>query len=179
MTENSTNHDHRFCVFQCRSETLALAATHVRSVSPQPEVTTVPFNDSAMLGIAYLQKEFVPVYELIRLMGSQDRQPNDGRQLLLLSLDDGDFGLLVDQVLGLEPLEISYTGLQNGTGENGQRDWSSIVTGAATYHDQFVSVVDPAALAQMLGTRLTDRWQDFEQMISSETERSAGVSTAG
>lgn len=164
-SQNETNqHDH-FCIFRCQMEVLAIFANHVRSVSPQPEVTPIPFSDSCLVGMAYVHKEFIPVFDLEPLMNANESQTQADKNLLLVSLDDCDFGLLVDQVLGLESLEISYNG---STKEN--NDWTSVLSGSATYRDQFVSVINSLSLAQLLNDHMQGEWRTTEQLVFNESE---------
>ena len=79
----------------------------------------------------------------------------------MISTDDCDFGLLIDRVLGLEDLEVSYAASRDEG-----LDWSSAVCGSATTQDQFVSVLDPQSIARLLNQRLFDSWHSFEKSLT-------------
>ncbi len=154
MTDLESHPNSSFCLFSSKGNVFACAATSVRSVAVCPDITPLPKSNSALLGLVYQQKEFLPVFDLggrTKLLESKSKTPH---QLLTLSVDDGDFGLLVDQVLGLDMLETSYA-----TSSSPLHEWSGIVVGSATYRDQFVSVIEPATLASLLKERLEQGWK--------------------
>lgn len=164
----SINH---VCVFRNGQDYFALDANNVRSVSPSPELTPVPYCENGMSGLAYLHKAFLPVYQLDALTSADCTPSSDSKILLSISLDNTEVGLLVDQVIGLESPEISYT-----TNSANLDDWNSVIVGTATCFNGFVSVIDPRLLAKLLQKRMEDSWSTPEAALRGHVGESEQTS---
>jgi len=158
MNNNASVSTQHVCVFCNQGDHYALDARWVRSVVPAPELTPVPGCDDSLVGLAYLHKGFLPVFELSGLVsGTPDSWTN--KLLLALQLEDGDVGLLVDRVIGLESPEISYT---NGTDDGD--GWQGVISGTANCLSGFVSVIDVPAFGRLLNRRMQSCWQTMRQL---------------
>jgi chemotaxis signal transduction protein len=150
----------RFCVFQSGEACFGIPALAVRHVAPRPALTPIPQSDPILLGLGHVQNEFLPVVSLRALTQVQYEHSQElEKQLLVLIGHQGAWGLLIDQVITLAPLETSYSSFTT------QEDrWSVVHVGSASYLDQFLQILDPVALYQYAAGLLEVFWQDACQV---------------
>lgn len=143
----------KYCVFRCGAFGFALPAHSVREVTVRPAVIVVPCCASVLAGLGHLRNEFLPVFSLSALSsdeGLSDEAPEG--QMLVISGPEGAWGLLIDQVVALEPLEISIA-----AGASPDDEWSAVLVGSASYRDQVVRILEPNGLYR-LGARILERY---------------------
>ncbi len=140
------------CVFQCSDILYGLPAIDVKQVAPYPELTMVPHCDPIFQGLCHFRNEFIPVASL-RAITQVQYEGTREEQMLVISGEKGSWGLLVDQVMGLEILEISVScfSTQNNA-------WSSVSFGSATFKDQVVQILDSKALYRYTSGLLDMFW---------------------
>ena len=160
MSNLDFENSERFCVFRSSDTWLGIPALAVRRVAPRPYLTPIPESDPIMLGLAHLQNEFVPVVSLRALTQIQYENSTElEKQLLVLTGHQGAWGLLIDQVITLAPLETSYSAFIT------QEDrWSAVTVGSASYRDQVLQILDPLALYRYAAGLLEVFWQDAAQV---------------
>lgn len=165
MSNLDFENSERFCVFRSSDTWLGIPALAVRRVEPRPQLTPIPQSDPILLGLAHLQNEFVPVVSLRALTHVQyENSTQLEKQLLVLAGHHGAWGLLIDQVVTLAPLETSYSSFTT------QEDrWSAVTVGSATYRDQVLQILEPLALYRYAAGLLEVFWQDGTQ-VESETQ---------
>ena len=148
----------RYCVFVCRGEAFAFPALAVRNVTPQCELSPMPLSHPCLAGLSYLHKEFVPVFDLQNWIAPDSKSSENGKQTLFLNSDAGAWGLLIDQVLGLEQIEVSFNGAPSP-----ELTWPNVNIGSATFEEQFVSVLDAELLFDLLNHQLKGQWRVLEE----------------
>ncbi len=169
MQDFDFNQSDKYCIFECCQETLGIEAAWIRNVNNRPELSQVPFTDQLLAGLAYVHKEFLPVFDLTNIIDNNHVNANSSsQQTLVISSDPGAWGILIDQVLGLDSLEISFNGAREDTAS-----WSGVNIGSATYRDQFVSIIDPNSLYRIIDERLESCWQRFDEKIERSTSQSS------
>lgn len=78
--------------------------------------------------------------------------------MLVFIGDSGPWGLLVDEVMGLEALELSLHA------HRGQvTSWTSVSVGSTAYRDQYVSAIDTHYLHEFMQRRLHDSWMEIQR----------------
>ena len=146
----------RFCVFQCHNQWYGISALDVQGVSPRPSIRNVPNSDPVLYGISHLHNHFVPVISLRALAQiSYEEDSNSQQQLLTLPGPPGPWGILIDQVISLAPLEVSISSFSNAGDQ-----WSKVLSGSASYRNQIVQILDAKALYQYANSMLDRFWQN-------------------
>jgi chemotaxis signal transduction protein len=143
----------KYCVFQRGDNLYAVLATAVREVGLRPAIALVPDSHPLLAGLGHLRNEFVP------LLVDRDRSDHtrvglrDERQVVVISGENGAWGLLVDRVVGLVPLEVSLCG-ESRTAPG----WSAAVMGAATLDHRVVRILDERSLYRSVAETLNGYW---------------------
>lgn len=151
MTDDQQLPTDKYCVFRCCGESWAVPALSLRSVIPARQLSPLPLSHECLAGLANVHKEIVPVFDLHSLIGVASER--ESRQMLIMESDSGSWGILIEQVEGLESLEVSCNGSRSG-----ETGWHAATVGSASFEDQFVTVLGPEALLQLLDCRLRDHW---------------------
>lgn len=138
----------KYCIASCGETWFAFPAVVVREVAVRPRVVPVPQSNRVLSGLCHLRNEFLPVLRASVLLGLDDTVESDERMIVMTGVD-GPWGLLVDSVAALEPLEISYVHDWESADA-----WSSSMTGTASYRDQIVQVLDPEVLHRFIVDQL-------------------------
>lgn len=158
MSKGEFRQDESWCLFQNGERSFAVPAHSVRSVAPAPEITRLSLSHSCLAGLTILHKEILPVFELAQLSPSSSKGK---RQMLVMNSDAGGWAILIDRVLGLESVEVSFTGMRNEMA-NGGRNWDEVVVASASFGDRFVSVLDPELLHELLRSEVNGFWSLLE-----------------
>jgi chemotaxis signal transduction protein len=145
----------RYCIFQCHEQWYGISALDVQGVSPRPEIRNVPNSDPVLSGVSHLHNNFVPVVSLRALAQINYEQDSESQQqLLTLPGPTGPWGVLIDQVISLAPLEVSISSFSNASDQ-----WSKVLSGSASYRNQVVQILDAKALYQYASSMLERFWQ--------------------
>ncbi len=161
MNESVVEQGDKYCLFDCCGRTFAVPALSVRSVTPALELSRLANSHSCLAGLATVHKEIVPVFDLKEFVGNRDTATS---QMLVLNSDSGAWAILIDQVLGLESIEVSFTGAR---GDSCQ--WSTVNVASASFLEQFVSVLDPEMLFELLRMELNSFWLGLDAEMESIT----------
>jgi chemotaxis signal transduction protein len=143
----------RYCILRKGDSWFAVPAMAVREVSSCDMTIPIPQSPPVLAGLCHLRDEFLPVLQLRDLAGDESTKANQGGQLLVISGQGGPWALMVDQVVGLDSLEVSLDSdvrVPNG--------WTAAVMGSATYRDQVVRVLDPNRLYRLAEEELQSEW---------------------
>ncbi len=132
----------------------ACPALAIRYVSSRPgTICPLPMTDAVLEGVAHEQREFIPLFSFGVARGLS-HEGHQEKQMLVVSGDAGPWGLLVDEVIGLETLELSLNA------QRGQpASWSGATIGSTSFRDQFVTAIDAQSLNDFLQRRLNDSWK--------------------
>jgi chemotaxis signal transduction protein len=105
----------------------------------------------------------VPVISLRALAQiNYEQEPDSQNQLLTLPGPPGPWGVLIDQVVSLAPLEVSISSFSNANDQ-----WSKVLSGSASYRNQVVQILDAKALYQYADSMLKRFWNNG---VSTEAE---------
>ena len=146
---------HAHCVFRRGSSWFAFPVESVREVMFRPPIVPIPLAGTILVGLCHIRSDFLPVLNLHMFLAEDVTRLSAEKQLLVMSGVDGDWGLLVDQVVDLESLEISLNSDADSDGAT-----SGIVVGWATYRDQVVRVLDPIRFDRFARQVLQVSWRD-------------------
>ena len=159
MNQLDLDNSERYCVFQSGGSWFGIPALAVRSVVPRPEITPTPHSDPMLKGLCHIQNEFIAVISLQALTQIQyETLPDAEQQLLTILGPQGPWGLLIDQAVSLALLETSIS-----TFSNQQDKWSKVTLGSATYDNQVLQILDPAAIYSYASNLLDMYWQNAGQ----------------
>ena len=158
----------KYCIFQNGDCWFCFPALAVQNVSARPAIAPVPLSDPILRGTCHIHNEFLATFSLEALASLPSASPAGAeQQMIVINGPCGAWGLLVDKVSGLAPLEISLsprTELDGG--------WSAVVIGSASYLGTIVQVLDPANLYRLAQTRLENFWE--QSAVDFAAESSAG-----
>ncbi len=135
---NGLQSSEKYCIFARRRSLYAVLAASVREVGLRPKIAVLPHAPALVAGLGHVRNEFLP---LVRLLGADESITGSSHelepQMLVLTSDQGPWGLLVDRVYGLAPLEVS-----RGSERQSSVGWTSAIMGTATLDHQVVQVLD-------------------------------------
>lgn len=147
----SEEQEEEFLAFGLGSETYALPISSVREIVKVPHLTEVPRAGAFLLGVMNLRGEVIPVYDLkLRLRLSEEPASVAGpgarmellprsARVLVLSSDDGPWGVLADAVSEVVRLLPSQVETPPPGLARGDRDW---VLGIGRLEDQLFILLD-------------------------------------
>lgn len=93
-------------VFKVSSRNLALPVSHVREILRLQELTGVPNAPQPVAGVMNLRGHVLPVVNTHALLGLPTRLATKASRVLVFLLDDRPIGLVVDDVTGLERIQV-------------------------------------------------------------------------
>lgn len=92
--------------FRVSDRNLALPVSHVREILRLAEITGVPNAPAPVAGVMNLRGHVLPVVDTHTLLGLPSALATDQSRVLICMLDNRSVGLIVDQVAGLERLQV-------------------------------------------------------------------------
>jgi chemotaxis signal transduction protein len=110
-------------------------------VTCSESIVPLPCFAALLAGVCHVRNEFLPVLRLHTLQDEVDRDGEVNARLVVLTSPSGPWAVLVDEVAGLVPLEVSVDAdvkFLDG--------WMSAVMGSATFRNNVVRVLDPNRL---------------------------------
>jgi chemotaxis signal transduction protein len=154
----------KYCVFRSGADRYCVPALAIRNVGPRPTLCPLPLTSDVLAGLAHEQREIIPVYSFSAARGGETDSRSE-RQVIVLMGDPAPWGLLVDEVLGLETLELS---LHAHRGH--ETSWSSVNVGSTAFRDQFVTAIDTQNLFEFIQHRLHDDWSGIQRQRVESAE---------
>ncbi len=111
-TSAGSNHETTIAVveFQIVHETYALELNRIRIIHPFKALTFIPGTPDFIRGVINLRGEIISVVDLKVFFDLPDQDFTNLSQVIILSSDEMEFGILADAVLGVE--EISKSDIQ-------------------------------------------------------------------
>jgi len=111
-TSASINHETTITVveFQIAHETYALALDRIRIIHPFKELTFIPGTPDFIRGVINLRGEIISVVDLKVFFDLPDQDFTHLSQVIILTSEEMEFGILADAVLGIA--EISKKDIQ-------------------------------------------------------------------
>lgn len=155
----------KHCVFRKGRTWLGLPAIVVREVMPRPAFVSVPHSHRVLSGLCHIRSEFLPVLNLCSLLSSE--HSGNEPSLLIVEDPDGDWGILVDEVIALATLETS------DAPEEMENDWDQTIIGWATHRDKVVRLIDHVRFRQLVEREMNDAWQrnlDRSHVLTDDDE---------
>jgi chemotaxis signal transduction protein len=159
---NAAQASEKYCVFERSDTVCAILATSVREVGLRPKISTVPGSHPMLAGLGHIRNEFLPFLRLNVTAGFEPHSGASEPQMVVVSGDNGPWGLLVDKVIGLLPLDVSLCSEMHGA-----QGWLAAVMGSATLDHRVVRVLDERALYR-LATETMNRYWTHELVVASD-----------
>lgn len=144
----------KYCIVRKGELWFSVPAFMVREITLAENMVPVPGTPEILAGLCYLRSEFVPVLDLPTLSPEGHAPASRAEQLLVMSSAQGPWGLVVDEVESLEPLDVSVTG-----DPRSDDTWSAAVMGSSSHRDRVVHVLDPNALYRAAENALAENTQ--------------------
>ncbi len=95
----------RFVIFNLSGENFGIGVDRVREVVNTPGIALVPSEDGLLEGIINLRGNVVPVMNAARLLGMDDKDPEDFASVVVVETGNEVVGFLVEKVVAVAPLE--------------------------------------------------------------------------
>lgn len=93
------------CVFSRQQQLFAVSVAAAREVLIGESLTTVPKAPPALVGVLNLRGEVLPLVKLDMLLDLPVRPPSPDDQVLVLSSENVELGLIVDRVREVRPID--------------------------------------------------------------------------
>jgi len=135
----------------------------VQEIINRPQLTKLPQAPSYIDGIANLRGRIIPIINLKRLVGLDDREP--GQKVIVVSSGRLTFGVLIDGITGV----ISIEDEQIEPAENFLKDNIEQVQGVARVDDRLVVLIDTKKIVPVQDAAL------FEDQVVDVTEADGGT----
>ncbi len=155
--------DNQYVTFAVAGELFAVPIAPVQEIIRMPEVSHLPLAPSALDGLANLRGRVLPIINLRRLFGCEERESDDATRALVIQIGQ-PLGFVVDRVASvvtIEPGEIeSSDSIQSIVN-------ADYLTGVIKHpradgngHDMLLSIDFGRLVAAQFGTLGTDRTRD-------------------
>lgn len=131
----------RACVFTLGGASFALDVSSVREVAEFEDVTPVPRAPAAVVGVANLRGEVMPIVDARSRLGLPLRSPAPPLRTLVMRAADFEVALVIDAVMALE----TFTAV--APPPDGAAGW---VQGAVEHAGRRVTLLDAAHLLRAL-----------------------------
>ena len=136
----------RVCVVTLGGYRFAVEVRYAREVVVFDEYTIVPLAPAHLLGVANLRGNIMPVVDIRPLLGMTPAAAGREVRALVVERDGVQAGLLIDEVLGLEPLEGVATADDQEAGDSGD-----MIAGHLDREGGAVTLLDMRALLGAMG----------------------------
>ncbi len=150
MNDNDLKACDRHCVFRAAGSTFAVSGLLVCEIAERPPLVAVPDAPDVLAGLCHFRNEFLPVLDLAHLVGTVSPDSQAAEYILVLTGHDGQWALLIDRGLALEPLEISYAATEGA---------AQVLVGTASHREDVVQVLDADMMYQQAVSLLEGCWQ--------------------
>ena len=97
--------ERRACLFTLGGARFAVDVRHTRELAMFQEITRVPGSPATLVGVANLRGTVMPIVDIRRLLDLPAEPTSGGVRTLVLRSDPLQAAVVVDAVLGLEPLD--------------------------------------------------------------------------
>ncbi|TWT88066.1 chemotaxis protein CheW [Stieleria varia] len=142
----------KHCIFRCGDAVFSLPATTVREVTHAPDIVPVPVSHDALAGIGHVHSEFLPVIALAPIVGEHAAVNGTSNQLLILNSPLGDWGILIDKVMAIHPVETHVAA------QHRNDSTATVLLGTASFDGSVLSVLDVNSLQRVIQQTLHGRW---------------------
>lgn len=92
--------------FKLADETYAVETVYIREVCSLETLTLLPCAPAFVRGIINVHGQIMSVIDLRKLFGFEEEEIGDSTRVIVLQLDDMEFGVLADRVVGIDSLEM-------------------------------------------------------------------------
>lgn len=124
----------------------AIRVRYAREVVVFDEYTVVPLAPAHLLGVANLRGNILPVVDVRPLLGMSPAEADGEVRALVVERDGIQVGLLIDEVLGLEPLDGE---MPTDDGDDGGA--GDVIAGRLDREGGRVALLDLRALLTAMG----------------------------
>lgn len=131
-----------YLIARIDGERVALLADPVESVVEMDGITPVPRAPPHIAGLAALRSRVLAVVDCRRSLGLRDREGGRSRCAVVVTIDAHRYGLLVDEVLDVVPIEAA----PGRVGLVLRRGWARAATGVIAHGGEALLILDPAVL---------------------------------
>ncbi|MFY9176256.1 MAG: chemotaxis protein CheW [Caldicoprobacterales bacterium] len=90
--------DKQFISFSLGNDNYGLDVMAVESVERLSDITHVPKTPNYVLGVTNIRGDIIPVINLRKRLGMDDKEYDDDTRIIICDLDDYRIGLVVDMV---------------------------------------------------------------------------------
>lgn len=135
----------RACLVTLAGDHFAVEVRHAREVVDFDGYTTVPLAPSHLLGVANLRGALIPLVDIRPFLGLEPARATRETRALVVECDGVQAALLIDEVVGLEPLE----GLDQAEG-GGDSGAQTFIVGRFEREGRAVTLLDVRSILAAL-----------------------------
>lgn len=104
LEENDSTTEQRYLTFQCGGQTFGIHISHIRQILQLPQITPLPGFADYIKGVVSLRQDMIPTMDLNLRMGKPEPPHTSLTTLLVVSLGERPFGLIIDAVNNVEQI---------------------------------------------------------------------------
>jgi purine-binding chemotaxis protein CheW len=93
--------------FLLANERYALELDFIREIYPLKEFTSLPCTPDFVLGIINIRGQILSIIDLKKFFGLPEKGFTDLDRILILRSDEKEFGILADEIVGVQSIPIS------------------------------------------------------------------------
>lgn len=93
--------------FLLAHEKYCIELLHIREVYPLKELTPLPCTPAYVTGIINFRGQILSIVDLKNFFNLPEQELTDHHQVIVLSSDEMEFGVLADEILGVRSLPLS------------------------------------------------------------------------
>lgn len=93
--------------FSLAKERYALELEFIREIYPLKEFTHLPCTPDFVLGIVNVRGQILSIIDLKKIFALQDKGFTDMNRIIILRSDDKEFGVIADEILGVQSVPTS------------------------------------------------------------------------
>ncbi len=131
-----------YLVAAIAGQRVALPAGSVKSVVEIDAITPVPRVAPHVAGLAALRSRVLTLIDCVRSLELDAPDGPAARSAVIVAVESHQYGLLVDEVIDVVPIEGAPRAMPSAFGPG----WARAVSGVIEHGDDLLLVLDPAAL---------------------------------
>ncbi len=110
-----------YVLFKIEQGNYALDIKYVENIERTSDITSVPFTDHFIQGVINLRGEIIPVINVRKRLGIEDREFDKNSRIIILKYNEYNIGLLVDE--SYEVLQLSEESIEKAPNTSDEEDY--------------------------------------------------------
>ena len=141
-TNVAVNDAKQYIILKFDSEQYGIDISYIENIVRVQPITRVPHSQPYFLGIINLRGEVVPVMSMRRKFDLPDKENTNASRILILKIEGGKIGILVDEVR--EVVALAEDQIEQIAAEN--IDTRTYLMGVGKYNNTLISLINISML---------------------------------